>query len=108
MEAMAVPLKPGKTDAWSAWTDELKGPRKTDFEDMNSRHGLTTHATWLQQAPDGSQMVIVVLDGPGAATFMQKLATSDHEFDAWFRSNVEDVHPMDFSAPPPPAPERRL
>ena len=48
MEAMAVPLKPGKADAWKAWTDELKG------------------------------------------------------------SGVEDVHPMDFSGPLPPAPERRL
>ena len=107
MEAMAVPIKPGKSDTWAAWIDEMKGPRKADFEDMNSRHGLTTHAAWLQQAPDGSHMVIVVFDGPGAGTFMQKLATSDNEFDAWFRSNVEDVHPMDFSAPPP-APERRL
>ena len=108
MEAMAVPLKPGKADAWKAWTDELKGPRKADFEDMNARNGVTTHAAWLQEAPDGTQLVVVVLDGPGAATFMQNLATSDHEFDVWFRSGVEDVHPMDFSGLLPPAPERRL
>ena len=107
MEAMAVPIKPGKLDAWDAWMNDLKGPRKAEFEDMNSRHGLTTHAAWLQSTPDGNQMVVVVFDGPGAGTFMQNVATSDNEFDAWFRSNVEDVHPMDFSAPPP-APERRL
>src|SRR3989304_9344119 len=108
MEAMAVPIKPGKLDAWEAWAAEMSGPRKSDFDDLNRRHGLTTHAAWLQQTPDGNNLVVVVFDGPGAAEFMGKLAGSDHEFDAWFRSIIEDVHPMDFSAPPPPAPERRL
>ena len=107
MEAMAIPIMPGKFDAWAAWVDELKGPRKADFEDMNARLEITTHATWHQQTPDGGHMAIVVVDGPGAATLMQKLATSDNEFDMWFRSNAQDVHPVDFSALPPP-PERRL
>ena len=75
---------------------------------MNQRMGLTTHAAWLQQNPDGSQLAVVVVDGPGASEFLGKLATSDHAFDTWFRTNVEDIHPMDFSAPPPPAPVRFL
>ena len=78
------------------------------MDEMNERMGLTTHAAWLQQNPDGSQLAVVVLDGPGASEFLGKLATSDHEFDRWFRTNVEDIHPMDFSAPPPPAPVRFL
>jgi hypothetical protein len=36
------------------------------------------------------------------------MACSDHEFDTWFRSSIEEIHPMDFSAPPPPTPERFL
>jgi hypothetical protein len=75
---------------------------------MNERMGLTTHAAWLQQNPDGSQLAVVVLDGPGAPGFLGKLATSDHEFDTEFRASAEDIHPMDFSAPPPPAPVRFL
>ena len=108
MEAFAIPLKPGKLDDWKSWTEELKGPRKSEFEDFNTRYGLTTHAAWHQQNPDGSDLVVVVVDGPGAATFLGEVAGSDNEFDAWFRSNVENVHPMDFSAPPPPAPQRFL
>lgn len=108
MEAMAVPINPGKADAWEAWTVELTGPRKAEFDDMNQRYGLTTHAAWLQVNPDGSQLAVVVFDGPGATSFMHDLAGSDHEFDTWFRSSVEDIHPMDFSAPPPPAPKRFL
>jgi hypothetical protein len=75
---------------------------------MNKRHDLTTHAAWLQANPDGSHLVVIVTDGPGAATFIGNMAQSDHEFDKWFASSIQNVHPMDFSAPPPPAPERRI
>ena len=54
MKVMAVSLKPGKADAWKAWTDQLKGTRKADFEEMNARNGLTTLAAWLREAPDGA------------------------------------------------------
>jgi hypothetical protein len=106
VEAFAVPIKPGKAELWKSWTGEATGPRKAEFDEMNQRHGLTTHAAWLQDNPDGSQLAVVVLDGPGASEFLGKLAGSDHAFDTWFRSNVEDIHPMDFSGPPPPAPVR--
>ena len=108
MEAFAVPIKPGKEETWKSWVAETNGARKAEFDEMNQRMGLTTHAAWLQQNPDGSQLAVVVVDGPGASEFLGKLATSDHAFDTWFRTNVEDIHPMDFSAPPPPAPVRFL
>lgn len=106
MEAFAVPILPDKVDAWKAWAGETIGDRKADFDALNERHGLTTHAAWLQVNPDGSQLAVVVLDGPGASTFLQNLATSDDEFDMWFRSHIEDVHPMDLSGPLPPPNQR--
>lgn len=108
MQAMAVPIKPGKLETWKAWCAELSGSRKSGFEDMNQRLGLTTHASFHQQNPDGSDLAVVVIDGPGSADFLGKLATSDHEFDTWFRASIEDVHPMDFSAAPPPMNPRML
>lgn len=108
MEAMAVPIKPGKLAAWESWCGELTGSRKAEFDDMNQRFGLTTHASWHQADPGGTDLAVVVIDGPGASDFLGKLARSDHEFDTWFRSSIEDIHPMDFSAPPPPMPVRRL
>jgi hypothetical protein len=105
---MAVPIKPGKLETWLSWCAELTGPRKAEFEDMNQRLGLTTHAAFHQANPDGSDLAVVVIDGPGSSEFLGKMATSDHEFDTWFRSTIEDIHPMDFSAAPPPMPVRRL
>ncbi len=108
MGAMAVPIVPGKLEAWEAWIAELNGPRKAGFDEMNERYGITGHRVWLQQTPDGQQLAIVVLDGPGADELMGKLASSEIGFDAWFRGRIEDVHAMDFSAPPPPPAEQRV
>ena len=108
MEAMAVPIRPGKLEAWQSWCAELAGTRKTGFDEMNRRFGLTTHSAWHQANPDGSDLAIVVIDGPGAREFLGQLARSDHEFDMWFRSSIEEVHPVDFSAAPPPMPDRVL
>ena len=118
MEAMAIPIKPDKVETWKSWCGELTGPRKAAFDDMNQRLGLTTHGAWHQANPDGSNLAVVVIDGPGAETFLgkmahrrrtsSKMATSENEFDQWFRTSIEDIHPMDFSAPPPPMPTRQL
>jgi hypothetical protein len=106
--AMAVPLVPGKEDAWAEFAAQVTGPRKAEFDDFNTRHGITDHRSWLQRNPDGSSLVVVVIDGPGAETFMGEFATSDTEFDKWFTEKVADVHGIDFSAQPPPLPERKI
>jgi hypothetical protein len=108
MEAMAIPIKPGKLETWKSWCGELTGPRKAEFDDMNKRLGLTTHAAWHQMNPDGTDLAVVVVDGQGASGFLANMVSSSHEFDKWFRSQIEDIHPLDFSAPPPPMPVRQL
>jgi len=108
MAAVAVPVLPNKVEAWKAWVQECKGPRKEEFEDLNRRMGLTAHRVWLMQSPQGA-MAIVVHDGPGGDAFMGKLATSDHPFDVWFRERVSEFHGLDFSEPlPGPPPESVL
>ena len=108
MGAIAVPVLPGKVDAWRQWLAECQGARKTELEDMNSRFGLTRHRAWLQQNPDGSYVVIAVHDGPCGDEFMGKLGASDNEFDTWFRQHIQEVHGIDFSQPMPPLPELGL
>ena len=100
MGAIAVPVAPGKYDAWQSFAEELKSSRADDFQEFNERMGLTSHRAWLQETPDG-HLVIAVHDGPGADEFMPKLAQSDHPFDSWFREQIEDIHAMNISEPPP-------
>ncbi len=108
MGAVAVPILPDQLEAWKAWNQELLGPRREEFEDFSKRMGLTRHRVWLMQSPMGA-MAIVVHEGPGEATFMGQMGSSDHSFDTWFRECVTKFHGFDFSQPPPgPPPELLL
>ena len=108
MPALAVPLAADKLGAWESWVEELKGPRKAEFEDMNARLGLTQHEAYLQPTPDGNFLAVVVQAGPGSDEFAANVIASDHEFDRWFLEKISDIHGIDPSGPPPPAPTRYL
>ncbi len=108
MPAIAVPLAAEKLDAWEEWIAELNGPRKTEFDDLNARHGLTEHRAYLQPTPDGNFVVLAVHEGPGADNFLPSAASSDNEFDQWFMGTVAELHGMDPNSPLPPLGARRL
>ncbi len=108
MGAMAVPIPPAKLDDWKAWTKELSGPRKAEFDASNTRHQLTSHRAWLQTNPDGSYLAVVVHEGPGADNYMMSLVQSEDPFDRWFAATVADVHGMDLTAAPPPPAEQYI
>ena len=100
-----VPLIPSKVSAWKAWAHQCLGPRKTEFEAFNRRMNLTAHRAWLSNGPQGP-MAVVSHSGPGAKTFLSKLARSEHPFDVWFRDHISEYHGVDFTQPfETPAPE---
>ncbi len=108
MPAIAVPLAADRLDDWEAWIGELTGPRKAEFDEMNSRHGVTEHRAYLQPMPDGGYLVLAIHEGPGAEAFLANVMTSDHAFDRWFSETVADVHGLDTTGAPPPVAARRL
>ena len=100
-----VPLIPNKVSAWKAWAHECIGSHRTEFKAFNRRMDLTAHRAWLSNGPQGP-MAVVFHEGPGAKTFLQKLARSEHPFDTWFRDHISEYHGVDFSQPfDTPAPE---
>jgi hypothetical protein len=96
MTAMAVPLIEEKIDGWRGWMDDCLGPRREEFDAFNERMGLTMHRVWLAEGPHGP-MAVVIFEGSGAKTFLQKLGTSKEPFDKWFRERIEELHGCDFS-----------
>lgn len=92
MATFAVTLAADRLDAWESWIAELNGPRRSSFDDMNSRHGLTEHQAYLQPMPDGHFLVLVSQEGPGSEGFGESIVSSDDDFDRWFMKNVADLH----------------
>jgi hypothetical protein len=107
MLAFAAPLVPGKEADFKTFVDDLHGSGAGDIAALNERHGLSMHRAWLQTNPDGSHLVIVVLDGDDAEGFFAAIAKSEDPDDQWFREAISNVHGFDLTQPPP-APNERV
>jgi hypothetical protein len=99
--AFALPLTPGKLEEWLAWSREIEGPRRAEYEASRRRHGVTVERAYLQHTPQGD-LNIVYLEGPDLARSFQGLAASQDPFDAWFREKAKEYFSgLDLSQPPP-------
>jgi hypothetical protein len=103
MSLVLAPIAQGKLEKWHQWANELQNGRGDQFKEFNSRYGLTRHAAWLTETPTGP-VVVALHEGPGADTFMSKLASSNNNFDVWFKDKLSEIHNFDFSKPLPGSP----
>jgi len=107
MGLILAPIVDGKMETWKQWAADLENSKAEEFKDLNSRYGLTRHSAWLAETPAGP-VVAALHEGPGSEGFMAKLATSDHEFDVWFRGRITEIHNIDFGVPLPGSPPQLL
>jgi heme-degrading monooxygenase HmoA len=66
---------------------------------------VTHLRVWHQHAADGSDLAIVLYEGPAPELFLQNVATSRDAFWKWLREELTAAHGIDFSTPPPPPPQ---
>ena len=107
--AMAIPILPGKTEAWRAWMSEMQsgGARHAAF--VESRRSVGLHErTSLQQSPMGD-LVIVVLEGDDPMRSFGEFNSRQDEFARWFLAKVQEFHGVDLTqGMPGPPPELLL
>jgi hypothetical protein len=63
--------------------------------------GISRHAAWHQQTPDGT-LALVYMEAPDEMA-IRRFTASDAPFNAWFRDVMKEVHGVDISQPGPPA-----
>ena len=103
--AMALPLLPGKTEAWQHWVQEMAGARLSEFQASRKRLGIFREASFLQQTPMGD-MALLYIEAEDIAHAFQGLATSQEPFDVLFRQRTQEFFGFDLTQPPPgPLPE---
>lgn len=99
--SFAAPILPGKTAAWLAAIDEIKGSRNAAYQESRRKLGIKREHVSLQSTPMGD-MVVVHMDAPSQGV-MGAMMQSTSEFDTWFVHHVlADVHGFDLNGPPPP------
>lgn len=95
MEAISwfVPILPGKLDAWKAFTEETKGPRKEQHARSRKRLGISREFVTLVQTPQGD-FTSVFLEAEDIARAFRDMAASTDPYDLWFVERTMDVHGM--------------
>src|SRR5215210_6973637 len=100
--ALAIPIPPGKTDVVRRLTEESLGARRSEYDDMQRRSGITEESYWLQRDPEFGDLLIVV-GNSDQTEFMELMANPQTPFDRWYRDQIRDIFGFD---PAQPAGER--
>jgi hypothetical protein len=100
MGLVVTPILEDKLEAWKNWAAALTTSKKKEFDDLNKRYGLTRHEAWLVESPNGP-LAVILHEGPGADTFMEKILHSQNIVDQAFAKSVAEFHGMDPHSPPP-------
>ena len=90
----AVPIPPGKTDAVRQLTQESLGARRSEYDDMQRRSGVTEESYWLQRDPEGGDLLIVVSDSD-QSDFLAIMANPQTPFDRWYRDQIQAIFGFD-------------
>lgn len=98
--AFAVPIAPGKLKTWKRMVEEIKGPRKKEYQASRKKTGITHEHVWLQHTPQGDFVVVSVV-GKDAPNMMERLAASKGAFDKWFLEQVAEIHGIQPDSLPP-------
>jgi hypothetical protein len=99
--AFMVPIVPGKEDLDLSTMEEFAGSRKDEYEASRKRLGITRESVWHQETPVG-KVAIVYIEADDVGGAMMGIATSQEEFDVWFRERMNEIHGVDLSEPAPP------
>ena len=96
--AFAVPVVSGNEELDRKTLEEIAGP--AEHEAAMRDAGISRHAAWHQQTPDGT-LALVYMEAPDEAA-IGRFTASDAPFNAWFREVMKEVHGVDISQPGPP------
>lgn len=88
--AFAYPLTPGKAEEWRSWGREIMGSRRSAYEALRRRLGLTAYCMYLQQTPQG-EIAIITMEGDDLHRTFQELRMSQDPSVVWFRQRIQEL-----------------
>jgi hypothetical protein len=106
MHLVALPLLPGKTDAFKQFASELEGDKKADYEAALKRFGGLKERAYLTATSD--TVVYIIKGKPTIVNDVLKgMGASSDPFDRWFTERMHDLHGVDL-AQGGPLPDAKL
>ncbi|HYU15719.1 MAG TPA: hypothetical protein VEL05_06600 [Candidatus Acidoferrum sp.] len=94
--ALAMPIAPGKTEAWRHALEDLVGARYAEYDTSRRRFGLTSQTTFLQKTPMGD-FALIHMTGPDVHQAFHQMSASQDPWDVQWRQLTRDLHGVDFA-----------
>ena len=102
--AFAMPILSGKSEAAQRFIQEVLGPRKREYDDLQRRQGVTSERYYLQSSPEGD---LIIVTGEGTFTpLSQVLDVAGNPFDRWFIDQTQDFTGISMLELPDEMPEQ--
>lgn len=92
--AFALPILPGKQEAWRRFCQELLESRYREYKQSRQKLGITREVVWFTQTEQG-EMAIVFLEAEHPELVFAGLGESDLPFDRWLRQQLSELHGFD-------------
>ena len=92
---VVLPVRPGQSEPYRRFLQELQGSRREDFAAFRQRWGLRSLAIWLAPARAGGVVVAQVELAGDLAAFAAGFARSTHPFDRWLAERFRELHGVD-------------
>ncbi len=94
--AFSIPVVRGKEELDRTTFDEMLDARRAEYEAALRRAGVTRHAIWHQETPDGT-VAVVYVEGDDPEAGLAQFGSSDEPLNTWFREQMKEVHGVDIS-----------
>src|SRR5260221_6133143 len=99
--AFPVPVLPGKV---ARSVSDVYNGRQAEYEESRRQKGITLERVSAMPTPMGEFVIVYLESEEDFAATMTLIAMSQLPVDRDFRSAILDVHGVDATQPPPPAP----
>jgi hypothetical protein len=95
--AMALPVRPGKTEDARRFADEIRSRRSGEASRGQSASGIQREEWFLQTGPAG-EMLVGFFEADDPARILSTVKESDSEFMQWFKQRLQDITGVDLNA----------
>ena len=102
MHLIALPLLPGKTEAFKEFAAALEGDKKPEYEAALKRFGGLKERAYFDTAVGGNTVVYIIKGKPTIVNDVLKgIGASSEPFDRWFTEQMRNLHGVDLTTPDP-------
>ena len=94
---LALPVIPGRTEAYRRFVQELQGSRRAAFVAACHRWGIAGMALALAPHRPGDVILAYIVLARDLGDVEARLAVADDPFDRWLKARVRELHGVDLS-----------